>query len=89
VIGSYFTAFGLPLLVYALTVSAMNLAITTVCSFLPYLLFGLVVGAWMDRVDRRRAGNERRTEPGGCGRPVPWGLGVLDAMVPAAWGGTW
>src|SRR5262249_19665242 len=24
-------------------------------TFLPYLLFGLVIGAWMDRVDRKRA----------------------------------
>jgi Na+/melibiose symporter-like transporter len=54
-LGSSFTAFGLPLLVYTLTGSATNLAITTVCSFLPYLLFGLVAGTWMDRVDRRRA----------------------------------
>jgi hypothetical protein len=53
-LGSSFTGFGLPLLVYTLTGSAMNLAVTTACSFLPYLLFGLVAGTWVDRVDRRR-----------------------------------
>ncbi len=33
----------------------MNLGIATAATFLPYLLFGLVIGAWMDRVDRKRA----------------------------------
>jgi MFS family permease len=37
-----------------MTGSALNLAITTAASFLPYLLFGLVIGAWVDRVDRKR-----------------------------------
>jgi MFS family permease len=37
-----------------LTGSALNLAITTAATFLPYLLFGLVIGAWVDRVDRKR-----------------------------------
>ncbi|MFN8443044.1 MAG: MFS transporter [Caldilineaceae bacterium] len=53
-LGTSFTAFALPLLIYKLTGSAMNLALTTVFSMLPYLLFGLVIGAWVDRVDRKR-----------------------------------
>jgi MFS family permease len=53
-LGSSFTIFAMPLLVYKLTHSATNLAITTVAEFLPYLLFGLVLGAVVDRVDRRR-----------------------------------
>src|SRR5215470_17139471 len=53
-LGSSFTAFALPLLVYKLTGSALNLAITTAATYLPYLLFGLLIGAWVDRVDRKR-----------------------------------
>jgi MFS family permease len=53
-LGSSFTLFGLPLLVYRLTGSAVNLALSTAAGFLPYLLFGLVIGAMVDRVDRRR-----------------------------------
>jgi MFS family permease len=53
-IGSSFTAFALPLLVFKLTGSATNLALTTVATFVPYLLFGLVLGAVVDRVDRKR-----------------------------------
>jgi MFS family permease len=52
--GSAFTSFALPLLVYDLTHSALGLAITSVASFLPWPLFGLLVGAWVDRVDRKR-----------------------------------
>jgi MFS family permease len=54
-LGSSFTQWALPLLVYKLTHSPLNLAITTAATFLPYLLFGLVIGAWMDRIDRKRA----------------------------------
>ena len=53
-IGTSFTQFALPLLVYKLTGSPTNLAITTAATFVPYLLFGLVLGAVVDRVDRRR-----------------------------------
>jgi transmembrane secretion effector len=53
-LGSSFTLFALPLLIYVLTGSAVNLALTTVAEFLPFLLFGLVIGAWVDRVDRKR-----------------------------------
>lgn len=53
-VGSSFTLFALPLLVFKLTHSATNLAITTASNFVPYLLFGLVLGALVDRVDRKR-----------------------------------
>lgn len=53
-LGSAVTLFALPLLVYRLTGSALNLGIVTAVEMLPYLLFGLVIGAWVDRVDRRR-----------------------------------
>jgi Transmembrane secretion effector len=53
-LGSSFTTFALPLLVFKLTHSATSLAITTAATFVPYLLFGLVLGAVVDRVDRRR-----------------------------------
>ncbi|MDH6578632.1 MFS transporter [Kitasatospora sp. MAP5-34] len=73
-LGSSFTAFGLPLLVFELTGSAWNLALTTLSTFLPYVLFGLVVGAWVDRVDRLRAlagSNAIR--------------GVVIGMIPGLW----
>lgn len=53
-LGTSFTLFALPLLVYKLTGSSLNLAITTAADMLPYLLFGLLIGAWVDRVDRKR-----------------------------------
>jgi MFS family permease len=53
-LGSSFTVFALPLLVFKLTGSAVNLGITTAVEFVPYLLFGLVIGAWVDRLNRKR-----------------------------------
>jgi MFS family permease len=53
-LGSSFTAFALPLLVFKLTGSALNLATTTAATYLPYLLFGMLIGAWVDRVDRKK-----------------------------------
>src|SRR5262245_60981030 len=53
-LGNSITLFALPLLVFKLTGSALNLAITSVTEFLPYLLFGLVIGAWADRANRKR-----------------------------------
>src|SRR6201999_4082074 len=44
-LGSSFTYFALPLLVFKLTGSATNLALTTAAEMIPYLLFGLVLGA--------------------------------------------
>jgi len=53
-LGSSVTLFALPLLVFKLTGSALNLGISTATTFLPYLLFGLIIGAWVDRVNRKR-----------------------------------
>ena len=53
-VGSSFTLFALPLLVFKLTHSATNLALTTASNILPYPLFGLVLGAMVDRVNRKR-----------------------------------
>ena len=54
-LGSSFTQWAVPLLVYQLTHSALSLGIATAFTFVPYLLFGLLIGAWMDRVDRKKA----------------------------------
>src|SRR5947209_17958534 len=53
-LGSSITLFALPLLVYKLSGSALDLGVGAAATFLPYLLFGLVRGAWTDRVDRKR-----------------------------------
>lgn len=53
-LGSSFTTFALPLLIFKLTGSPLNLALTLTFTVLPYLLFGLIIGAWVDRVDRKR-----------------------------------
>jgi MFS family permease len=53
-VGSSFTIFVLPLLVFKLTGSALNLALVAAAEYVPYLLFGLIIGAWVDRVDRKR-----------------------------------
>jgi MFS family permease len=53
-LGSSITLFALPLLVYKITGSALNLGLQTAAEFVPYLLFGLLLGAVMDRVDRKR-----------------------------------
>jgi len=52
--GSSITQFALPLLVFQLTGSALDLGLAVVAFTLPYLLFGLVIGAWTDRLDRKR-----------------------------------
>src|SRR5262249_15825237 len=54
VLGSSFSYFALPLLVFQLTHSPISLAISTFTFALPHLLFGLFIGAWVDRVDRKR-----------------------------------
>src|SRR5919199_6315672 len=54
-LGSSFTQWAVPLLVFQLTHSAVNLGVASAATFLPYLLFGLLLGAWMDRIDRKRA----------------------------------
>ncbi|HEY3059458.1 MAG TPA: MFS transporter [Chloroflexota bacterium] len=53
-LGTSFTQFALPLLVFKLTGSPLNLAITMAATYLPYLLFGLLIGAWVDRANRKR-----------------------------------
>lgn len=53
-LGTSVTQFALPLLTFQLTGSAFNLALTMTATFLPYLLFGLVIGAWVDRLNRKR-----------------------------------
>jgi predicted MFS family arabinose efflux permease len=53
-LGSSITSFALPLLVFKLTGSAMNLGLAFAANLLPYLFFGLIIGAWVDRVDRKR-----------------------------------
>jgi len=53
-LGTSFTMFAVPLLIYKLTGSALNLGISMATAMLPYLLFGLVIGAWVDRMDRKR-----------------------------------
>jgi MFS family permease len=53
-LGSSISLFVLPLLVFKLTGSALNLGISAATSFLPYLLFGLIIGAWVDRLNRKR-----------------------------------
>src|SRR5437870_4052529 len=52
--GSSFTQFATPLLIFELTGSAVNLGVAMAINFIPYLLFGLVIGAWVDRLDRKR-----------------------------------
>jgi len=52
-LGTSFTQFALPLLVFKLTGSPLNLGISTAAEMLPYLFFGLVIGAWVDRLDRK------------------------------------
>lgn len=53
-LGSSFTIFALPLLVFKLTGSALNLAAASAAETLPYLCFSLLIGAWVDRLDRKR-----------------------------------
>jgi len=52
--GSSFTQFAIPLLVFKLTGSPLYLAATFALYAVPHLLFGLIIGAWTDRTDRRR-----------------------------------
>src|SRR5215472_11984710 len=52
-LGNSVTLFALPLLVYKITGSALNLGLQSAVEMLPYLLFGLLLGAVMDRVDRK------------------------------------
>jgi MFS family permease len=52
--GGTVTYVSAPILVYALTGSALLTGVTAATEGLPYLIFGLVAGALSDRVDRQR-----------------------------------
>jgi MFS family permease len=53
-LGNSISRFVLPLLVFKLTGSSVQLAIAATAYELPPILVGLVIGAWIDRVDRRK-----------------------------------
>jgi MFS family permease len=53
-LGNAISAFALPLIIFHKTGSALELGLATAFYYVPYLLFGLPIGAWVDRVDRRR-----------------------------------
>lgn len=79
-LGNSITIFTMPLLVYQLSGSAVNLALTTTFGFLPYLLFGLLIGAWVDRVDRKRVmiGVDLLLALAIVSVPILYGLGALS-----------
>ena len=52
--GNSITFFALPLLVFKLTGSAVSLGVAFAMFGLPHLFFGLLIGAWVDRLDRKR-----------------------------------
>ena len=52
-IGSALTNFALALLVFNLTGSALDLGLTTAAAWLPYVVFGLPIGTWVDRINRK------------------------------------
>ncbi len=79
-LGSSFTEFILPLLIFKLTGSALNLAVSTALWNLPYLLFGLVIGAWVDRVDRRRLMIAVDVARAGVIATIPL-LGAMDRLA--------
>ena len=53
-IGSALTGTVLPLLVFKLSGSALDLGLASAATWVPYPLFGLLIGAWVDRVNRKR-----------------------------------
>ena len=48
------TQFALPLIIFKLSGSAVALGIAAAMFTVPHLLFGLAIGAWSDRTDRKR-----------------------------------
>jgi predicted MFS family arabinose efflux permease len=52
-IGSTLTSTALPLLVFKFSGSALDLGLASAATWVPYPLFGLFIGAWMDRVNRK------------------------------------
>jgi MFS family permease len=53
-VGTAITTFALPLIIFKLTGSAGYLAAANALTYLPFLLFGVFIGAWLDRTDRKR-----------------------------------
>ena len=53
-VGYGLSALAIPLLVFKLTGSALNLGVAYALEFFPFALFGLVGGSLADRLDRRR-----------------------------------
>ncbi len=53
-IGSALTGTALPLLVFKLSGSALDLGLASAATWVPYPLFGLFIGALVDRVNRKR-----------------------------------
>ena len=53
-LGTGVTTFALPLIIFKLTGSAGYLAAANALTYLPFLLFGLFLGALIDRTDRKR-----------------------------------
>jgi MFS family permease len=52
-IGSALTSTALLLLVFKLSGSALDLGLASAATWVPYPLFGLFIGAWVDRVNRK------------------------------------
>src|SRR2546423_3566862 len=52
--GTSITQFAMPLIVFKLTGSAVALGAAAAIFTVPHLMFGLAIGAWTDRTDRRR-----------------------------------
>jgi MFS family permease len=52
--GTSVTQFAMPLIVFKLTGSAVALGAAAAIFTVPHLLFGLAIGAWTDRADRKR-----------------------------------
>jgi MFS family permease len=53
-LGASFSILAVPVLVFQITRSPTQLAIANFAAFLPYPLFGLIIGAWVDRLDRKK-----------------------------------
>ena len=53
-VGNSITDFALPLLIYQSTGSELGLGLAFAIRMVPYLLFGLPIGAWVDRLDRKK-----------------------------------
>lgn len=53
-LGSSITLLAFPILIYARTDSALALSLMSMANLLPFPLFGLLIGAWVDRVDRKK-----------------------------------